>query len=329
MAALRSDQIDLDATPYYHCMVRCVRRAFLCGADHKSGKDFEHRKAWLRDRVRFLADIFTIDVFAYAFMSNHLHLVLCVDAERAAGLTEAEVIERHTRLFPTTRAKLEALASSPEEHKALVASWRARLCDLSWMMRAINEYIARKANGEDDTGGRFWESRFRCQPILDEGGLLTCMAYVDLNPIRAGVAKTLRGAAFTSVQERLRKRRALARDGDEEPGDEQPPDLAPDSLAPFQDQVSHSPRQPIPAGLDDYLALLQWTGRQVAPGKKGTLAKDPPELLAAHGFDPHSWLESLRDSRLAIATRLGSPRALAADARRRGKRWCRGVGSGE
>ena len=325
MATPRSAQIDLDATPYYHCMVRCVRRAFLCGDDRKSGKSYEHRKAWIRDRLHVLADIFTIDVFAYAVMSNHLHLVVCVDEERAQGLSEDEVIARHGRLFPGTRAQLDEL--SPPDREARIATWRARLCDLSWMMRGLNETIARQANREDKTGGRFWESRFRCQPLLDEGGLLTCMAYVDLNPVRAGLAKSLDDSRFTSIGERIRDRaRKEARHQKR---------TAPRTLAPFQDQARDSAtgahedaseRRPIPMAYADYLGLLQWSGEALAPGKRGTL--DPnsaPALLRQHGFDPAAWLESLRQSRLGIPTRLGYATSLETDAERRERRWCRGV----
>lgn len=67
----------------------------------------------------------------------------------------------------------------------------------------VNEYVARMANEEDKCTGHFWESRFKSQALLDERALLTCMAYVDLNPIRAAMAKDLKGSEFTSIQERI------------------------------------------------------------------------------------------------------------------------------
>ncbi len=99
MPTPRCQQISLSDTSSYHCVSRCVRRAFLCGDDPSSGKNFEHRKKWIAQRLAELANIFAIDVYAFAVMSNHMHSVLNINAERCSQWTDEEVIHRWQRLF--------------------------------------------------------------------------------------------------------------------------------------------------------------------------------------------------------------------------------------
>ena len=163
--------VDTQTTPYYHCISRCVRRAFLCGYDRASRKNFDHRKQWILDRIKELSSIFAIEVCAYAIMSNHFHLVLHVDTVGAKQWSSDEVIDRWLQLYsgPAVAQKYKAgatLATSEEKTLAgCVETWQARLSDLSWYMRCLNETIARMANREDDCTGRFWEGRFRSQAL--------------------------------------------------------------------------------------------------------------------------------------------------------------------
>ncbi|MFM2485193.1 hypothetical protein ABUE30_08975 [Celerinatantimonas yamalensis] len=131
--------------------------------------------------------------------------------------------------------------------------WRERLADLSWFMRALNESIAREANFEDRCTGRFWEERFKSQALLDEQALADCMAYVDLNPIRASMAQTPEQSEHTSAKKRIK-------DVQKTPTESTTP-YQPTTLFPFVG----NPREPMPQGLpfklSDYLELLDWTGR--------------------------------------------------------------------
>tara|TARA_R110002073_G_scaffold86690_1_gene205863 strand:- start:22535 stop:23575 length:1041 start_codon:yes stop_codon:yes gene_type:complete len=336
MATARSEQVDLSVTPYYHCMTRCVRRAFLCGEDHYSGKNFDHRKEWVRDRLRFLTSLFAIDVCAYAVMSNHLHVVLHVDAERADAWSEAETVRRYTTLYPMSKRRWEAKISKAERG-TLLAAWRERLTSISWLMRALSEFIARKANQEEGSRGRFWEGRFKSQALLDEKGLLTCMAYVDLNPVRAGLAKSLEASDFTSIQERLQymaKKKSQRRK-----------QSAPKTLAALHGQApSGQSTHIVPMSIEDYIGLLKWTGSVLAPGKRGKLATGPvtttapsrttvpkrhsaqPNMLRERGISPEGWITAMRNQALGTTAFLGSVESLDALAVQRNRKWLRGIG---
>jgi hypothetical protein len=152
-------------------------------------------------------------------MSNHLHIVLRTLPERVEAWDAAEVARRWLWLFPGTDGKpgqppAECAINDFCRDEEKLAICRARLADLSWFMRCLNEPIARRANREDECTGRFWEGRFKCQKLDDEGAALACMTYVDLNPVRAGIATTPEQSDFTSVQDRAvarQARRQLAR----------------------------------------------------------------------------------------------------------------------
>ncbi len=205
----RYHQVSIEDTPYYHCISRCVRRAFLCGSDPLSGFNFEHRRQWIVERIKLMCSVFAIDLCAYAIMNNHYHIVVQINPVRVDEWTDEEVAHRWMQIFSgpllmhqyltnadLTRAELKCVAE-------LFATWRERLADLSWFMRCINEPIARMAHSEDHCTGSFWEGRFKSQALLDERALLACMAYVDLNPIRAAMATTPERSDYTSVQERI------------------------------------------------------------------------------------------------------------------------------
>ena len=109
MLQARYRLVDTQTTPYYHCISRCVRRAFLCGRDRFSGKIFDHRKQWLVTHIKQLAAHFSMEICAYAVMSNHYHLVLYVNQAQAEAWTDNEVIECWTAVFPRNGALIETL----------------------------------------------------------------------------------------------------------------------------------------------------------------------------------------------------------------------------
>jgi hypothetical protein len=179
----------------------------------------------------------------YAVMHNHYHVVLFIDKLTADHWWALEVVERWLLLFSgalySQRFSKGELLTAPEQAKlnTSIALWRERLMDISWFMRIINEAIARMANREDDCNGHFWESRFSRQALLDEKALTVCFAYVDLNPIRAGIANSLIDSDHTSV-----KRRCEQAEKAEQPND---PLQQADGLHPF----SGNPKADMPNGL--------------------------------------------------------------------------------
>ena len=318
MTLPRSTLVSIADTPYYHCIGRCVRRAFLCGDDTLSGRNFDHRKEHIRERLARLADTFAIDICAYALMSNHYHLVLRVDPASAQAWTDRAVIERWRNLYTGPAFLTDYLSQKPLDPTdqarllELVPIWRHRLADLSWFMRCLNEHIARRANAEDDCTGRFWEGRFKSQALLDDAALLVVMAYVDLNPVRAGLASSIEGSTFTSGQQRL-----FAVTQQDLRATESPKPR----LLPFAQAIRGDEDTGLPFNLQDYLDLLDASGRAVHPNKRGVIPATTPKLLAGLGLDPGEWLARVCELPARFQLFIGAPHRLRELAQRKGWRW--------
>jgi len=325
--------ISLDATPHYHVITRCVRRQYLCGLDAKTGRDFSHRRDWIRIRIFELADVFAIDVCAYGIMSNHLHLVLSVDQDRALEWDDREVARRWMKLFggtPLVRSFAAGEALSAAQLAAVdlkIVEYRKRLFDISWFMRCLNEPIARQANAEDNVTGRFWEGRFKSQALLDESALIAAMAYVDLNPIRAGMAETPEESDYTSIQQRILEQDLKIADRKPEAIERLPEDLqtAIGKLMPFADQNSDAPEGAIPYELRDYLELVDWSGRAVVEGKRGSIPENLPPILARLKIDPENYLRFInRSEKSRFSNFIGPVEAMRELAERFGKTFLKG-----
>lgn len=277
----RKTLISLSDTPFYHCMSRCVRRAFLCGVDDYSGINYEHRRDWLEYKLHRTADAFAIRLCAYAVMNNHYHVVLNVRSDMAASWSDHEVVERWHRLFSGTslsqQFELGEALSDPEKDllNTDIALWRQRLMDISWFIRIVNESIARRANHEDKCTGRFWEGRFKSQALLDDKALLACMAYVDLNPVRAGIAKTPESSEFTCVKQRIDSLRSH--------------NSPPATIETFVGTQSEAIG--LPFLLKDYLELIDWTGRILRSDKRRSMSNHLPPILERLVFDTKNWNE--------------------------------------
>tara|TARA_R110002110_G_scaffold66978_1_gene182970 strand:+ start:58185 stop:59000 length:816 start_codon:yes stop_codon:yes gene_type:complete len=252
---------------------------------------------WLVERLHLVASVFTIDLCAYAVMHNHYHIVVKLGCSQ--NLTDEEVITRWMGLYqgPLLMQKYRngdtLSAAQLTTVKSIIQVWRGRLESLSWFMKCLNEPIARQANAEDQCTGHFWESRFKSQALASEQALLACMAYVDLNPVRACMADSPEDSDYTSLQERLKApvnrkiHSALAK------AHGSLFEVLPiKPLLHFSDQrqKSGTSENGIPFPFREYLHLVDWTGRQIRIGKRGAIGGSLPPILERLAFEEGQWM---------------------------------------
>jgi REP element-mobilizing transposase RayT len=315
----------------YHCIARCVRRAFLCGKDPLTGRSFDHRRHWIRSGLQRLAEAFAIDVGGFAVMANHFHVVLRQRPDLAKEWTAEEITRRWRHAFPKIRnfdgtpiVFPEAMIAAEAADQKIVEERRKRLSDLSWFMRGISEPVARRANAEDGCKGRFWEGRFRSVALLDDAAILACTAYVDLNPVRAGLAKTPESSTFTSARERIDRLKAENR------GRPTAAFSKADWLAKFA--AENSRKRPIASmpwvgiSTGDYLKLLDWTGRQVRSDKPGAIPQVLAPIMDRMRIRSDVWTDLIRRFGTLFKRSAGSAENLRAHARQRRRKSLHGTG---
>ena len=148
MTAARAHLIDPAVTCWYHCVARCVRRAFLLG------EGASDRKIWIDRRIEELAQIFSIAVGAFSVLDNHFLLVR-LDHEVAAGWSDEAVVRRWGSArggFPPRDKSRQPLPVSNAwvedrlKHPDWVVTARTRLQSLSWFMKCLKEPLSRLAN---------------------------------------------------------------------------------------------------------------------------------------------------------------------------------------
>ena len=255
----------------------------------KPAEATNNRRAWLEEKLLRLPEIFAVDIAAYAIMSNHYHVVLHINTDKAKAWSDLEVVEHWHQIFNGTlqSQKLlngETLLDAECEHlQTVINKWRARLHDISWFMRILNESVAREANSEDKCTGHFWEGRFKSQALLDEAALTACMAYVDLNPIRACMAATPESSDHTSVKIRCEQAKNT----------QQPNrvDQQVKKLHPFVGNPKENQPQGIKMKLTDYLELVDCTGKMLRDDKRGAISINAESILKRLDIDEDDWLE--------------------------------------
>ena len=362
----RGEYLDPLNIQIVHTIQRCVRRTFLCGIDPVTGKDYNYRRKWVRDRLEFLASVFAVDCLTYTVMSNHIHLVLRSRPDIVRGWSDEMVARRWLRLFPRRRKPngRPAEPSDVELNQILldpsrVAELRKRLSDISWWMRCSAENIARQANKEDQVTGHFWEGRYKAQLLLDEASILACAMYVDLNPIRAAIAETPEKSQFTGAHDRIEdvktslkksvpkskkqstsatKRLAPKRSKRWERSSRRRPQsgwLSPVEIDEQADPVgTHasgcgrraSLKGFLSISLARYLELLDWTGRQLRHGKRGAIPSELAPIMKRIGIDSSGWCDLIKKFGRLFKRAAGSPESLASEAARRGQSFMHAPG---
>jgi REP element-mobilizing transposase RayT len=290
------------------------------------------RTAWRSWQV-----VYAVSVWAYAVMSNHLHVVVEMHADIAADWSAEAVAERWLGLYPPEDGQHEAAEAMIVGNEPRLAVLRSRLCSLSWFMKSLSEPIARWANAEDHCKGRFWEGRFRSQVLLDETAVLSAMTYVDLNPIRAGMTAQLEGSLHTSIVQRIRALEAEQRQSPwtAEPTIQQirpasatlakPTAIQPAALPPI---LGIRGRLVTCISTRDYIELVDATGRRWHPTKRGRITGRPPAVLGQLGIDADQWVNRVRAVKPdgGFCRAIGSEGALLDKAATIGQRWLRGLG---
>lgn len=289
------------------------------GLDRATGRDFSHRKQWLEDRLRQLSQVFAVDHAAYAVMDNHVHVVLRVDPPRALTWSAEEVARRWLGVFPSIWLDAELRVPSDEAVMKLAADsetievYRERLADLSWLMGRFKEWVARRANLEEQCKGRFWEQRYHCQRIADAGGLLACMIYVDLNPVRAHMVDRPEESVHTSVRQRIELR-------------QEPSAMSLEAglgwITPIEQIFAGESYEPPRLTLEDYLELLDAIGRQVGRARgRGTIPARLLPILERLKLDAQRLAENVLHFGRYYHYLIGSPETLKRESQARGRTW--------
>jgi len=341
VAFARSEIIDQNEVGFYHCTSRCVRRAFLCGKDPLSGKNYGYRRDWILERIKQLAGLQAVDVAFVAILSNHFHLILRNRPDLAGQWSDQEVMRRAVASYPwkfkayggtgdgPTPKQLKQLAN---DHK-LVAEMRKRLSSISWFMRNLDQSIARRANLEDEVRGHFWQERFHSTPLLDEIALLMCAVYVDLNEVRAGLADRPETSQYTSGFARIRGMKArrnrsanaLQNDGWLSPLSLTDNDQPHYPLAGQPASLRASDRGVLDMPLGEYLKILDFSGRQYSKGKRGNIPASLPPILARLGLTPDAWFACVDQFEEVFGVAAGRADQVKQFNEGRGRKWTCGA----
>ncbi len=312
------NKIINNQTDIYHCISRCVRRAYLYGYDSVTGKNYDHRKLWIRERLQLLVKIFSIEVLQYAIMDNHTHTMLRIRSDELDKLSDWEVLQKWLLLYPK-----KFVTEEPESEKAQyyiqlqlqdknrMAELRSRLVSISWFMKSLNEYIARRANKEDDCKGRFWEGRFKSTQLVSESAILSCAIYIDLNPLKAGKANSPKKSIYTSAWERIASMKKS--------------NIENTSLWITPIETTNDRKGFLPITFQKYLTILDASTKLFEDKGKSKLPQRVETILEEAGIVSDRWHEILKDFGHNYTYLAGNELSLKAALGQHHKKWVKGM----
>ena len=325
----RGDVVDPAQVQVFHVLNRTVRRCWLFGDDPLTGINYNHRKGWIEDRLRHFAACFGIDLLSFAILSNHYHLMLRSRPDIVTSWDDTEVARRWLLICPMRKhADGSPCEPTPQELDTIrncnekTTEIRSRLSDISWWMRLLDQRIARRCNDEDQAKGRFFEDRFKAIPLIDEQAITACAVYIDLNLIRAHVAKTVELSNHTSGQLRARAfKKNLTKSTDKQTVDEHAIEV--NAADAFLSPISTSGDSQTPGLMPSrtgkrcsdkgflamkeqaYLELLDWTrSASEEPGRRDITR---PPTLSKWGISSPVWLKMATDFSKLFPTMAGMP----------------------
>jgi len=313
-----------------------------------TGIDYEYRRDWIRDFEERLAGLFGIEVGFHAELSNHIHLVVRTRPDVVETWSDTDVVRRWLVISHLTKSRDGQPREISPARIALemampgrVDALRSRLANPSFFMAALCEHVGRRSNREDQCGGTFWEDRYKCRALTDEAAILVCGIYVDLNQIRAGEAFTPESSTHTSACDRIRsqlRRQSAAVDSPAETMaaielpdgwlceltiDESPSPLASSARCAATPRRA-SDKGMLPITIDDYLELLDASGRILRDDKAGAIPAHLAPILQRLGIRTSVWSELVENYQDWFGHVVGAPAPHARRADHVARRWFRG-----
>ena len=207
----RSEVLDPHQVEAVHLYNRTIDGLFLMGQNPETGEDFSYRHGWIIDKMNQLFAHMCVELLTYGILSNHYHINVRTRPDIVAGLSDREVAERWLNTLSKKRDKdgkfkgptekaIERLMADAEK----LEKCRTELSSCSHLMKQLNQYIAQRANREDERRGSFWAGRYGSTRLVDDAALLSCTVYIDLNRIRAGLDQPFEQHDSTALGHRIR-----------------------------------------------------------------------------------------------------------------------------